>query len=39
LAWHVREQVLHKFAVLLEHEVRFIGAQGETNLLQVINNV
>jgi UDP-N-acetylmuramate dehydrogenase len=39
LAWHVREQVLHKFAVLLEHEVRFIDAQGETNLLQVIENV
>lgn len=39
LAWFVREQVLHKFAVLLEHEVRFIGAQGETNLQQVMNNV
>ena len=39
LAWHVREQVLHKFAVLLEHEVRFIDAQGETDLLQVIENV
>lgn len=39
LAWHVREQVLQKFAVLLEHEVRFIDAQGETNLLQVIENV
>lgn len=39
LAWYVREQVLHKFAVLLEHEVRFIDAQGETNLLQVIENV
>ena len=39
LAWFVREQVLHKFAVLLEHEVRFIDAQGETNLQQVMNNV
>ena len=39
LAWCVREQVLHKFAVLLDHEVRFIDAKGETNLLQVINNV
>ncbi|MDN2664091.1 UDP-N-acetylmuramate dehydrogenase [Psychromonas sp. 14N.309.X.WAT.B.A12] len=39
LAWFVREQVLQKFAVLLEHEVRFIGAQGETNLLQVTGNV
>lgn len=35
LAWYVREQVLHKFAVLLEHEVRFIGKQGETTLQQV----
>lgn len=39
LAWFVREQVLQHFAVLLEHEVRFIGAKGETNLLQVIKNV
>ena len=39
LAWFVREQVLRKFAVLLEHEVRFIDASGETNLQQVINNV
>ncbi|TEW53866.1 UDP-N-acetylmuramate dehydrogenase [Psychromonas sp. RZ22] len=39
LAWFVREQVLQKFAVLLEHEVRFIDALGETNLQRVINNV
>jgi len=39
LAWYVREQVLYKFAVLLEHEVRFINNNGETNLQQVINNV
>ena len=36
LAWFVREQVLQKFAVLLEPEVRFIDAQGETTLQQVI---
>lgn len=39
LAWFVREKVLAKFAVLLEHEVRFIGAHGETNLQQVIQHV
>ena len=39
LAWFVREQVLQKFAVLLEHEVRFIDAIGETSLQQVIQNV
>ncbi|MCE2572302.1 UDP-N-acetylmuramate dehydrogenase [Motilimonas eburnea] len=32
LAWLVRTQVAERFGVLLEHEVRFIGAQGETNL-------
>lgn len=35
LAWEVREQVLRKFAVVLEHEVRFVDAQGETTLQQV----
>ncbi|MDA7746971.1 UDP-N-acetylmuramate dehydrogenase [Psychromonas sp.] len=39
LAWFVREQVLQKFAVLLEHEVRFIDAQGETTLQQVMKDV
>jgi UDP-N-acetylmuramate dehydrogenase len=39
LAGFVREQVLQKFAVLLEHEVRFVDAQGETSLQQVIANV
>jgi len=39
LAWFVREQVLLKFAVLLEHEVRFIDQNGETNLQKVVNNV
>ncbi|MFO6424797.1 UDP-N-acetylmuramate dehydrogenase [Motilimonas sp. KMU-193] len=32
LAWLVRTSVAERFGVLLEHEVRFIGAQGETNL-------
>ena len=39
LAWLVREHVLYKFAVLLEHEVRFIDNNGETNLQKVMNNV
>ena len=39
LAWFVREQVLQKFAVLLDHEVRFIDGNGETDLQQVINHV
>ena len=39
LAAYVREQVLQKFAVVLEHEVRFIDAQGETTLQQVIEHV
>jgi UDP-N-acetylmuramate dehydrogenase len=39
LAAYVREQVLQKFAVSLEHEVRFIDAQGETQLQQVIKHV
>ena len=39
LAAYVREQVLQKFAVPLEHEVRFIDAQGETQLQQVMKHV
>jgi len=39
LAAFVREQVLQKFAVPLEHEVRFIDAQGETQLQQVMKHV
>ena len=39
LAWFVREQVLQKFAVLLDHEVRFVNEQGETTLQQVMENV
>lgn len=39
LAELVRSTVLKKFNVNLEHEVRFIGAQGETNLQQVVKNV
>ena len=39
LAELVRATVEDKFKVSLEHEVRFIGKQGETNLQQVINYV
>lgn len=35
LAWLVRQTVLEKFAIELEHEVRFIGAKGETDLLRI----
>ncbi len=36
LAWLVRTNVSERFGVLLEHEVRFIGAQGETNLDEIM---
>jgi UDP-N-acetylmuramate dehydrogenase len=39
LADLVRTKVKEMFDVSLEHEVRFIGRQGETNLQQVIKNV
>ncbi len=39
LANLVRSKVQEKFNVTLEHEVRFIGSIGETNLTEVINNV
>lgn len=39
LAELVRKTVKDKFNVDLEHEVRFIGSKGETNLQQVIKNV
>jgi UDP-N-acetylmuramate dehydrogenase len=39
LAELVRRTVQEKFNVKLEHEVRFIGSCGETNLQQVINHV
>ena len=32
LADQVRQAVLEKFDILLEHEVRFMGRDGETNL-------
>ncbi|RJG49385.1 UDP-N-acetylmuramate dehydrogenase [Motilimonas pumila] len=35
LAWLVRQTVWQKFGIALEHEVRFIGAQGETDLLRI----
>jgi UDP-N-acetylmuramate dehydrogenase len=36
LAAHVRESVQQRFGVLLEHEVRFMGARGETCLDEVL---
>jgi len=39
LAWYVRETVQHKFGILLEHEVRFINKNGETNLVKEITSV
>lgn len=39
LAELVRATVEEKFKVNLEHEVRFIGNQGETNLQEVIQHV
>lgn len=39
LAELVRSTVKQKFDVELEHEVRFIGALGETNLSEVLKNV
>ncbi|PKF61537.1 UDP-N-acetylenolpyruvoylglucosamine reductase [Psychromonas sp. psych-6C06] len=39
LAAFVRDTVKQKFDVELAHEVRFIGAQGETNLAEVLANV
>ena len=37
LAAHVRDSVEQKFGVVLEHEVRFMGAQGETWLDEVLS--
>ncbi len=39
LAGFVRDTVQQQFAVELQHEVRFIGAVGETNLSEVLKNV
>lgn len=39
LAALVRDTVQQQFNVRLEHEVRFIGALGETNLSEVLENV
>lgn len=36
LAAHVRDAVQQRFGVLLEHEVRFMGARGETWLDEVL---
>ncbi len=39
IAWHVRETIHNKFGVWLEHEVRFINKNGETNLVKEITGV
>ncbi|QXO17188.1 UDP-N-acetylmuramate dehydrogenase [Vibrio ostreae] len=36
LAALVRQRVQDKYAITLEHEVRFIGVQGETNLTEIL---
>lgn len=36
LAAHVRQTVLQKFAVKLEHEVRFMGSAEETSLTELV---
>lgn len=36
LARHVRDTVVERFGVELEHEVRFMGARGETSLREVM---
>ena len=38
LARHVRNQVLQKFGVSLEPEIRFMGRDGELNSLEVLMN-
>ncbi|CAM3210975.1 UDP-N-acetylmuramate dehydrogenase [Vibrio rarus] len=35
VAWHVRQCVLQKYNIELEHEVRFIGNKEETNLVAI----
>ncbi len=37
LAAHVRDSVEQTFGVVLEHEVRFMGAHGETWLDEVLS--
>lgn len=39
LAGFVRDSVKQQFNIELQHEVRFIGAVGETNLSEVLKNV
>ncbi|CAM4320612.1 UDP-N-acetylmuramate dehydrogenase [Vibrio neonatus] len=35
VAWHVRETILQKYQIELEHEVRFMGSKQETNLVSI----
>lgn len=37
LARHIRDVVSHRFSISLEPEVRFIGAQGECNAIEVLS--
>jgi UDP-N-acetylmuramate dehydrogenase len=39
LAESVRQKVLERFSISLEHEVRFIGAQGETTLDATVKSI
>ncbi|WP_175443257.1 UDP-N-acetylmuramate dehydrogenase [Vibrio sonorensis] len=38
LAAYVKQKVWEKYQVELEHEVRFIGSDGETNLTQILES-
>ncbi|GAD81428.1 UDP-N-acetylmuramate dehydrogenase [Vibrio ezurae] len=38
VAWHVRQTVLQVYQIELEHEVRFIGREEETNLATIFQD-
>ncbi|NVD05403.1 UDP-N-acetylmuramate dehydrogenase [Vibrio sp. JPW-9-11-11] len=38
LAAHIRDQVFQRYQIALEHEVRFMGANGETTLERILEN-
>lgn len=38
LAAHIREKVYQRYQINLEHEVRFMGANGETTLERILEN-
>jgi len=38
LAAHIRDKVKQRYQITLEHEVRFMGADGETTLEQILES-